>query len=162
MDLEKAKSHAKNLRKGRHSENNQIYLLTSVTHLRQVVFSDFNLGRIVVQAMRLQHQQQNVNSLAFVIMPDHVHWLFALQNNHTLSKVMQNIKGSSSFKIQKIRRERAEIEGNEALWQTGFHDHALRKEEDLIKIARYIVANPLRAGIVNKLAYYPLWDAVWL
>lgn len=129
MDVEKAKSHAKNLRKGRYSESNQIYLITSVMHLRQAVFSDFNLGRIVVQAMRLQHQQQNVNSLAFVIMPDHLHWLFALQNNHTLSQVMQNVKGSSSFQVQKIRRDRGEIESKEALWQTGFHDHALRKEE---------------------------------
>lgn len=162
MSVKTPKPHVADLRKGRHSQNNQLYLITTVTQHRQAIFTDFSLGRIVVHAMRLQHRQQNVNSLAFVIMPDHVHWLFALQNNHTLSKVMQNIKGSSSFKIQKIRRERAEIEGNEALWQTGFHDHALRKEEDLIKIARYIVANPLRAGIVNKLAYYPLWDAVWL
>ena len=162
MEIEKATSHGKDLRKGRHSDNNQIYLLTSVTHLRQAVFSDFRLGRIVVQAMFQQHQQQNVNSLAFVVMPDHFHWLFALQNNHTLSRVMQSVKGSSSFQIQKIRRERGEIEISEVLWQEGFHDHALRKEEDLKKLARYIVANPLRAGIVSKIADYPLWDAVWL
>jgi len=28
--------------------------------------------------------------------------------------------------------------------------------------ARYIVANPLRAGLVERLGDYPLWDAVWL
>jgi putative transposase len=29
-------------------------------------------------------------------------------------------------------------------------------------IARYIVANPLRAGLVAKVGDYALWDACWL
>ncbi|MNW20243.1 hypothetical protein D3C71_2205540 [compost metagenome] len=48
------------------------------------------------------------------------------------------------------------------LWQKGFHDRALRREEDLLKVARYVVANPLRAGLVEKLGDYPLWDAIWV
>ncbi len=43
-----------------------------------------------------------------------------------------------------------------------FHDRAMRKEEDLKAAARYIVANPLRAGLVERCGDYPLWDAVWL
>jgi plasmid stabilization system protein ParE len=39
---------------------------------------------------------------------------------------------------------------------------AQRAEEDLIKIARYIVANPLRARLVEHIGDYPLWDAAWL
>jgi hypothetical protein len=37
----------------------------------------------------------------------------------------------------------------------------IRREEDLVSIARYIVANPLRAGIVKSVREYPHWDAVW-
>ncbi|MNR61582.1 hypothetical protein D3C85_1833710 [compost metagenome] len=48
------------------------------------------------------------------------------------------------------------------LWQHGFHDRAIRREEDLQAVARYIVANPLRAGLVERIGDYPLWDAVWL
>ncbi|MNN88845.1 hypothetical protein D3C81_2065800 [compost metagenome] len=48
------------------------------------------------------------------------------------------------------------------LWQKGFHDRALRREEDLVRVARYVVANPLRAGLVEKLGDYPLWDAIWV
>lgn len=162
MVIKNARLHGKDLRKGRHSDNNQVYLLTTVTYQRQAIFSDFYLGRIVVQSMRQQHQLQKVNSLAFVVMPDHLHWLLALQNGYSLSKVMQQVKGGSAFQIQKIRRERGLLDTNESLWQHGYYDHALRKEEDLQKFARYIVANPLRAGIVDKIADYPLWDAVWL
>lgn len=49
-----------------------------------------------------------------------------------------------------------------SIWQKGFYDHAVRKEEDIKNIARYIVANPLRTNIVNKLNDYPHWDAIWL
>ncbi len=48
------------------------------------------------------------------------------------------------------------------VWQKGYHDRAVRREEDLRHIARYIVANPLRAGLVRKVGDYPLWDAIWL
>ena len=131
-----AKSHSKDLRKGRYSENNRIYLLTTVTYQRQKVFADIVLGRIVIQAMRQQEQEGKVNSLAFVVMPDHFHWLISLQNGWSLAEVMRSVKGVSSYKIQKIRRELSEIKERQALWQNGFHDHALRKEEDLQKLAR--------------------------
>lgn len=66
------------------------------------------------------------------------------------------LKGCSSRQINRHL-------GHEgALWQTAFHDHALREEEDLHEIARYVVANPLRAGLVESLLEYPHWDAVWL
>jgi hypothetical protein len=29
-------------------------------------------------------------------------------------------------------------------------------------VARYIVANPLRAGLVSRVGHYPFWNAVWL
>jgi REP element-mobilizing transposase RayT len=48
------------------------------------------------------------------------------------------------------------------IWQPGFHDHALRHDEDRLKVARYIIANPLRAGLVNSIGAYPHWDCEWL
>ncbi len=32
----------------------------------------------------------------------------------------------------------------------------------MIDIARYIIANPLHAGLVKQVGDYPFWDAVWL
>jgi putative transposase len=32
----------------------------------------------------------------------------------------------------------------------------------LRNLARYVVANPLRAGLVDSIRDYPHWDAVWL
>ena len=40
--------------------------------------------------------------------------------------------------------------------------HAVRREEDIRALARYIVAKPLRAGLVEWTGDYRLSDAVWL
>ena len=34
--------------------------------------------------------------------------------------------------------------------------------DKMLDVARYIVANPLRAGLVTKIGDYPFWNAVWL
>ena len=50
----------------------------------------------------------------------------------------------------------------ETVWQPGYFDRALRAEEDVREVARYIVANPLRASLCQYIGDYPLWDAGWL
>jgi len=147
------KSHR--LRQGRYSGSNQIYLITTVTHLRKPLFNDFTIGRIVVSTMKHLHNSGRVSSLAFIIMPDHIHWLIQLKNEG-LDKIMHAFKGVSAKQIN----QSLGIQGK--CWQASYHDHAVRKEEDLPNIARYIVANPLRAGLVKKVGDYPLWDAVWV
>jgi len=146
---------ARRLRIGRYTEANRIYLLTANTLHRAPVFKDFSFGRLVVDQFRNAQNLGLANSLAWVVMPDHFHWLIELQAG-SLSELMQKTK-SKSTKAVKQSTGRAT-----SLWQRGFHDRALRREEDLVKMARYVVANPLRAGLVEKLGDYPLWDAVWI
>jgi REP element-mobilizing transposase RayT len=69
---------------------------------------------------------------------------------------MQATKGRSARLINQHRGFSA------AVWQKGYFDRALRWEEDLKVAARYIIANPLRAGLVDQIGDYPLWDAIWL
>jgi hypothetical protein len=38
----------------------------------------------------------------------------------------------------------------------------LRRDENIRQAARYIVANPVRAGLVRRAADYPYWDCIWL
>jgi len=89
-------------------------------------------------------------TLCFVLMPDHIHWLFALTGHRSLSQVVAAMKSITAHKF------------GEPLWQAGFYDRAIRQSEDLPAVARYIVANPLRAGLVSRLGDYPHWDAIWV
>lgn len=148
-------SHAHRLRNGRFSEPGRIYLLTTTVQNRQPLLGEFAVGRLLVSELRATHEQGWVSSLAWVVMPDHLHWLVRLEQ-HSLDELMQRIKGKSAWQINSYLGRRG------PLWQRGYHDRALRREEDLQAMARYVVANPLRAGLVNRVGDYPLWDAIWL
>lgn len=138
------------LRIGRYSQTGHLYLVTTVTKDRYPVFHSLAAARRVILAMRREHLEGRVETLAFVLMPDHLHWLFEITGTRTLSRIVQAVKSVAAHEL-----------GRE-IWQDGFHDHALRREEDVLKLARYIVANPLRAGLVRHLGDYPHWDAKWL
>jgi putative transposase len=158
-DIPKAQvpPHSADLRKGRVSLPNQTYLITTVTQGRAPLFADWRVGRILVQSLRHAHDTGRVSSLAFVVMPDHLHWLFVLGERARLSDVVGAMKSFSAARINAHLNRRGV-----RVWQDGFHDHALRREEDLRELARYIIANPLRAGLVERVGDYPLWDAVWI
>ena len=141
------------MRKGRFSEAGQIYLVTFVTYQRTPIFHDFDCGRLVVSSMHFLTISSD--TLAYVIMPDHVHWLMELRDD-SLERSVHSLKSFSAKEINK----RLGWSGH--IWQKGFHDHAIRDEEDLSEIARYIVMNPIRAGLVQSCRDYALWDAVWV
>ena len=143
-------SHAKDLRKGRVSATGQIYLVTSVTLRREPIFLDLYATRKVIHCLWQSEELGRTETLAFVVMPEHLHWLVQLTSDLPLSRVVGDVKRISARMLGR------------PVWQDGFHDHAVRKEEDLLGIARYIVANPLRAGLVRNIGYYPHWDARWL
>ena len=145
----------KALRKGRYSQQGQYYLITTATHKRQTLFDDFCLAQRVVQCLYENEIKCNSKWLAWVLMPDHFHGLLEL-GEISLSKVVANFKGHSSFQVNKLQNKIGKV------WQKSFHDHALRKDEDLKAISRYIIANPLRAGLVKNIGDYPYWNAVWL
>lgn len=88
-------------------------------------------------------------------MPDHFHWLIELDRT-TLPVLMGRTRSRISVALNRQRRRKG------AVWQRGYHDRGIRREEDVQAIARYIVANPLRAGLVKRVGDYALWDAIWV
>lgn len=140
---------------GRVSEIGRAYSITMVAENRVPHFNDFYLARFLINKMRVFHNSGQLESLAWVLMPDHLHWMFVVEKIG-LSEIMRLFKGSSSHAIKQY------LNWQGTFWQRGFHDHAIRHDEDLKKLARYIVANPLRAELVESIADYPHWDAKWL
>ena len=145
------------LRKGRYSELNRSYFVTTVIYNREeVLFKDWFCARAVVKEMRHLHDTEQVFSIAWVVMPDHLHWLLQLKVAESLPNVMRCLKARSALLINQ------HCNRSGAVWQKNYYDHAVRKEEDIKGISRYIVANPLRAGLVTHIGDYPFWDAMWV
>ncbi len=145
---QKAESHR--LRTGRHSQAGQVYLLTMVTLNRQAVFAEFEAARCLIRTLSAEDRLGRASTWAYVVMPDHLHWLMQLGEQVDLGRCVQGVKSLVSREL------------GQSIWQPGFHDRAMRKDEDLQALARYIVTNPLRAGLVKRVGDYPHWDAMWL
>ena len=101
------------LRKARFSESGRIYLLTAVAHRREPVFADWRLGRLMVDQLRCADEASLVTSMAWVVMPDHLHWLMELKHGN-LAELMCRIKSRSSRSINLVRG------GQGRLWQRGY------------------------------------------
>jgi len=113
------------------------------------VFDDFKQARMLVRILKHDEEGGFTKTLAYVVMPDHVHWLVTLEKG----EIANAVKRIKSIFSQQIKQK---------VWSAGFYDHVIRADEDLANVARYIVANPLRAGLVNRVGDYPHWDAIWL
>lgn len=144
------------LRRGRCSLSRWIYHVTTVTLHREPVFSSFECAQAASIAITAPDSLGDASLLTWVLMPDHMHLLLQLGDRDPLALVVNRIKARSATAANLENDRRG------PLWSRGYHEHALRREEDLRQIARYIVANPVRAGLVKRVGDYPFWDAIWL
>ena len=78
-----------------------------------------------------------------LLMPDHVHLILAFPD---IDKRVQTIVS----KWKEWTAKSLKIE-----WQRDFFEHRLRKEESFREKADYILANPIRAGLVKKVEDWP-------
>jgi len=141
------------LRRGRVSLGGHAYHVTFTTHERRPVFSEFDAACAAARCFR--EPPPDFRVLAWVLMPDHAHCLLHLRNGGALDAAVRSLKGRSARAVNRA------LSRSGKLWARAYHDRALRKEDDLRAAARYIVANPLRAGLVRRVGDYPFWDPVW-
>ena len=143
------------LRKGRFSQKNGEYFITFACQNRTKIFNNDLAARVFCQQIKLNQQRCNCLWKTWVLMPDHFHGLLQL-GDEDLSKTVAHLKGLTAKRINDS------LGASGKVWQTSFYDRGLRDEDDRVGIARYIVANPLRAKLVEDVRFYSYWDSVYL
>jgi putative transposase len=157
------------------------YLITTVARGRHAVFADAGCAQVAHQGFAFYAHKFKAISLAHVVMPDHVHWLiypssqdyerFAREEQDRggkyadasarfyLSKIVEDYKQHASFMVNKLRGMR-----EAQVWQDGFRDDGLRTPDVIRAAVRYVVMNPVHAGLVEAVEDYPYlaWDGRWL
>lgn len=128
-------------------QSGQVFSITICTAGRRKFFLDPAPADATVGSLRTGSFADGAAVLAYCLMPDHLHLLIEVRNGD-LVKLIGNWK---RFTANILRKHG--IEG--PVWQRGFFDHALRKDEDLRVVAEYILANPVRSGLVERTEDYP-------
>ncbi len=121
-----------------------VALLTTCTTDRKRIFEHPNHADLVMSEISRLHNDDS-RVLGFCIMPDHVH-LLVLNLNSSLLDFMRVLKGRTAHLLRS--------HGAYAVWQGSFHDHLLRRNEDISGTLRYLLENPVRAGLVDSWTKY--------
>lgn len=162
-----SRPHHTALRSGRISVANLVYAVTTCVEgrLKRLVPDPHHpngaieRAEIIVSCLRWLHLEGRITCHGYVVMPDHVHIVFALGHLQTLSGVMGSFGSFTARQLNALDRTKRRF------WQSGFYDHAIRNHEDLRAKIDYVLANPVRRGYVLSPEdwpfgmAYPRWEA---
>ena len=131
----------------------QRYFLTFCTFERRRHFTEVEIVTLVLEQFVRTLASEHFAIPAYCFMPDHVHLLAeGTQDDANLLKFVKSAKQCSGFYFKQRTGRR--------LWQRYGFERVLRNEEASVDVVRYIVNNPLRARLVERLEDYPFWGSL--
>ena len=125
------------------------YTLTFVTHDRIRAFTDAAAVALVLEQLLRAAGETRFEILVYCFMPDHLHLVVeGITDASDLKRFAKLAKQYSGYYYARAH-ERAK------LWQKGVNDYIIRDDVDLLDRVRYVVNNPVAAGLVSQAADYP-------
>jgi len=126
----------------------QRYFVTSCTTDRHKAFINPDVSERCTAQLRTTAALHEFAIAAYCFMPDHLHLLlYGTSEAADLRRCISRYKQITGFEYRSRHGRK--------LWQPGYHDRVLRDEEATETIARYILGNPLRAGLSKEWGEYP-------
>ncbi len=97
-------------------------------------------GKVVEKYILSSNNIPQITIDKFVIMPNHIHLIIAVENNGT-SKAPSPTNSIISHAVSTLKRFVNKAVGRN-IFQRSFHDHIIRSYEDYLQIWNYIDTNP--------------------
>ena len=127
----------------------QRYAVTFCTAFRKPIFDNHTVGKDTASQFLQAARDLQFDLVAYCLMPDHVHLLASSQSEAgDLIPFVKHLKQITGYRYRQSTGQK--------LWQPGYHDRILRDEEATLTVARYILENPVRAGLAKALGEWPL------
>jgi putative transposase len=124
------------------------YFLTFCTHNRARLFVRGDAVDAVRTQIARAEAEQQLAVIAYCFMPDHLHLLVEGQSDDSdCREFISRAKQYSGFHYKAAFGHR--------LWQRYGYEHVLRNEEAAVSVARYILENPVRAKMVERITDHP-------
>ena len=128
------------------------YHLTWGTVHRKAALNNRELVVSLMESLEIEASDARMFIYAYCFMPEHVHLLLSPGGMSSEGVPSERGKDVIQF-VQAYKSKTTRLfwrMGNRGkLWQHGFYDHILRQEEDIKQVARYILDNPVRRGLVD-------------
>ena len=92
----------------------------------------------------LYFNKKDIDVICFCVMPNHIHLVFELLSKDKLvGDIMASIKKYSAREANKA------LNRTGTFWQAESFDRLVRDEKELYNIIKYVLLNPVNAGLVN-------------
>jgi putative transposase len=132
------------------------YFFTVVTDRRAPIFDDPRARRILGAALRECRERRPFRTVAIVLLPDHLHAIWALPpGDDAYPRRWNRIKarftrswladGGTEQSVTAGRRR----DGRRGVLQPKYWEHTIRDEHDLERHVEYVHFNPVRHGLVT-------------
>ena len=132
-----------------------VFFLTLCVKPRRPVFSSALINRQIVMEVTKLQEESFWGVYLYCIMPDHIH-LIVNPGSKGLAEAVKRFKGRLCV-FWRLHGD------GMSLWQDGYFDHVLRSSESYTDKCRYVMENPVRAGLAKAADEYE-WTgslAVW-
>ena len=151
------------------------YFITICTHDKVQLFRDNILVEQLIKSLRDKSDVFGFKVWTFCFMPDHLHLLLEGKSpDSDLKRFISSFKQHTGYHFKKnvVRgfsqaglKSRATVSNKRGvvqefnpvpsrLWQASYYDHVLRKDEDVMSVAKYILDNPVRKRLVTHFMEY--------
>jgi putative transposase len=138
------------------------YFFTVVTHERRPILTT-KLGRKCLRhAIEDELTRATFALVAIVLLPDHLHAVWTLPaGDSSYSLRWARIKEQFTREFLKAGGSEGRTTANRvkhrerAVWQHRFWEHTVRDADDLKRCVDYLHYNPVKHGLVSRVAEYP-------
>jgi len=115
---------------------------------RLTIFADTEFVSVAVDALSEAFTNNGGHVAVIVFMPDHAHLILSgAHRDSDLLAMVKEFKQKTTFRARKTLPSFA--------WQKDFYDHIIRDETDYANQVRYILRNPVRAGLCDRWQDWP-------
>ena len=122
------------------------FLITLCSENKLPILVEEPVRPVLLKLLQDQAAAKNGPVHAFVVMPDHLHILFASEKD--MVQWVAWFKARVTFFAKKAGMK-------QQIWQKSFHDHGVRLPDKVEEIIKYMRENPVKAGFVEREEDWP-------
>ena len=126
------------------------YFITASAYMHQNLFQRTETADLLLATLFRYRDAGEFTVHEFVIMPNHIHLLISLDDEHAVGRAMQMVKGGFSHAVGQAGLKL------KAVWQPSYYEHRVRDEDEYERMRNYIHQNPVRRGLSDRATIIPI------
>jgi putative transposase len=129
------------------------YFITASAYMHQNLFQRTETADLLLATLFRYRDTGEFSLHEFVVMPNHIHLMLSVDDDHAIARAVQMVKGGFSHGMGQAGLKL------KAVWQPSYYEHRVRDAAEYARMRNYIDQNPGRRRLVEAAADYPYSSA---